>query len=78
MVNAAAAHNSSQRTSTPLYWTEALYFPKAILLFYQQAFYCQRPRHLKSESHPQNPDYSQNESYLVVLIDVVKWSLASY
>lgn len=41
MVNAAAAHNSSQCTSARHSWTEALYFPNAISLFYRQAFSCQ-------------------------------------
>lgn len=41
MVNAAAAHNSSQCTSACPSWTEALYFPNAISLFYRQALSCQ-------------------------------------
>lgn len=41
MVNAAAAHNSSQCTSACLSSTEALYFPNAISLFYRQALSCQ-------------------------------------
>lgn len=41
MVNAAAAHNSLQCTSARPSWTEALYFPNAISLFYRQAFSCQ-------------------------------------